>query len=148
MIFKEVELTDSVLEELIYLSQMWENENSCYGYVANDKSDIEGNRIFVAEDNAEIVAYLFGNKKQAENMRSIIPDSTEYFEVEELYVIPELRSKGIGKELFSFAETTLRKEQIEYIMLNTATKNHKAVLHFYIDIVGMDIWSSRLFKRI
>ena len=81
-------------------------------------------------------------------MRSIIPDSTEYFEVEELYVIPELRSKGIGKELFSFAETTLRKEQIEYIMLNTATKNHKAVLHFYIDIVGMDIWSSRLFKRI
>ena len=148
MIFKEVELTDSILEELIALSHMWENENSCYGYVANDKSDIEGNRIFVAEDNAEIVAYLFGNKKQAENMRSIIPDSTEYFEVEELYVIPELRSKGIGKELFGFAETTLIKEHIDYIMLNTATKNYNAVLHFYIDVVGMDLWSSRLFKRI
>jgi ribosomal protein S18 acetylase RimI-like enzyme len=148
MIFKEVELTDGVLEELIFLSQMWENENSCYGYIANDKSDIEGNQIYVAEDNGNIVAYLFGNKKRAENMQSIIPNGTDYFEIEELYVIPELRSKGIGKDLFNFVESTIKNEQIEYIMLNTATKNHKAVLHFYIDIVGMDIWSSRLFKRI
>jgi len=37
---------------------------------------------------------------------------------------------------------------MEFIMLSTATKNYKSILHFYIDELGMDFWNARLFKKI
>ena len=44
----ETDLTEEVLNELIRMSEDWEKENSCHGYRKNEKSDIEGNRIFLA----------------------------------------------------------------------------------------------------
>jgi hypothetical protein len=33
-------------------------------------------------------------------------------------------------------------------MLSTATKNWKAIFHFYLDELGMKFWSARLFKKV
>ena len=33
-------------------------------------------------------------------------------------------------------------------MLSTATKNWRAILHFYIDELDMRFWNARLFRRI
>ena len=44
----ETDLTEEVLDKLIRMSEDWEKENSCHGYRKNEKSDIEGNRIFLA----------------------------------------------------------------------------------------------------
>lgn len=142
----ETELNEKVMEDLIRLSVDWENENSCYGYRANTEDDIKDNRIFIAEDNGEIVGYLFGHNSRAERMSSIIPDGTAIFEVMEAYVIPERRSQGIGKALFSCMEEKVADE-VEYTFLSTATKNHKAILHFYIDEADMTFWSASLFKK-
>ena len=144
---REAALTDEIAETLIALSRDWANENSCHGYVANDRSDIEGMRIFLAEDGGRVVGYLFGKTYVSEKASSIKPQGSVCFEVEELYVIPAYRNRGIGGRLFSFAEEAAAGEA-EYIMLSTATKNWKAILHFYIDGAGMDFWSARLFKRI
>ena len=46
-----------------------------------------------------------------------------------------------------YAEDAVRGEA-EYVMLSTATKNWRAILHFYVDELGMDFWNARLFKRI
>ena len=75
-------------------------------------------------------------------------DGTLYFEIEELYVVPSHRSEGIGRSLFHFAEQAVKTTGIEFIMLSTATKNYKSILHFYIDELGMDFWSARLFKKL
>ena len=53
MIFKEVELTDKILSELIACSEAWEQENSCHGYRKNTEEDIKGNRIFLALEDAD-----------------------------------------------------------------------------------------------
>lgn len=74
--------------------------------------------------------------------------TSRFFEVEELYVKPELRSKGIGKQLFQYMEEKLKAENVELILLSTATKNYRAILHFYLDELGMEFWNARLFKRI
>lgn len=74
--------------------------------------------------------------------------ATPYFEIEELYVVPSCRNEGIGRALFLFAEQAVREAGIEFIMLSTATKNYKRILHFYIDELGMDFWSARLFKKL
>lgn len=143
----ETELTPKVLETLIRLSEDWEAEGSCWGYRKNEKADIEENRIFLAEKDKEIIGYLFGHKETSEQKTSFMPEGMVYFEVEELYVVPEYRSRGIGSRLFSFAEQEAAKDA-GYIMLSTATKNWKAILHFYLEEAGMEFWSARLFKKL
>ena len=147
MIIHEVTLDDEVLGQLIRFSENWAKENSCYGYRANDKTDIGGNRIFFAEDGDKVIGYLFGNIYRSEQMKSIMPEGTPYFEVEELYIVPERRSQGIGTQLFKYAEETVKSEA-EYMVLSTATKNWKAIFHFYLDELDMTFWSARLFKKI
>ena len=144
----ETELNEELLAILVRMSAEWEIENSTYGYRTNDRADIEGNRIFLAEQDGAIAGYLFGHEVKAERTSSIMTEGTEFFEIEELYVVPEHRGEGIGRELFAFAEQTVQHEGMEYLMLSTATKDWKRILHFYIDELGMDFWSARLFKKL
>lgn len=143
----EASLTEDVLAALISLSEDWAAENSCYGYRANRREDIQGNRIFLAREEGRIIGYLFGHPFRSENMRSIMPEGSACFEVEELYVVPARRSMGIGRALFEFASASVRSDA-DYITLSTATKNWQAVFHFYLDELGMSFWSARLFRRI
>ena len=149
MQIREITLTDAILQTLIDLSADWEAENSCHGYRKNELADIEGNRIFLAEEENEIIGYLFGHLEKSEKRTSFMEANTPYFEIEELYVRPTHRSQGIGQSLFRFAEDQIMKEgQADFLMLSTATKNWKAILHFYMDELNMDFWNARLFKRL
>lgn len=144
----EAQLNDELLARLISLSGDWEAEDSTYGYRKNERGDIEGNRIFLAEREGAFLGYLFGQAAEAERASSIMADGTPYFEIEELYVVPESRNKGVGRALFQFVEQKIKAENIRVIMLSTATKNYKSILHFYIDELGMDFWSASLFKKL
>ena len=125
----------------------WATRLVPYGYRKNTSADIEGNRIFIAEDRDKVIGYLFGHVEKAEKASSIMPDGTLFFEVEELYVKPMHRSKGIGGRLIEYVEKAVSAEA-EYILLSTATKNWIAIFHFYLDEIGMEFWSARLFKKI
>ena len=144
----EAELNDRLLERLVAMSADWEGENSSYGYYRNAREDIEGNQIFLAEQDGEILGYLFGRREKAERSSSVMEKGTAFFEIEELYVVPRHRSEGIGRALFQLAEQQAKAAGISFIVLGTATKNYKRILHFYIDELGMDFWSARLFKKI
>lgn len=139
---------DSLMDTLISMSGDWEAENSTYGYRKNGRGDLAGNRVFLAEKDGALLGYLLGHTQTAERAGSIMADGTPFFEIEELYVVPRHRSAGVGRALFRFAEERLRGEGIGYLMLSTATKDHRRILHFYIDELGMEFWSARLFKRI
>ena len=76
MMIHEVNLNEEVLDQLIRFSEDWAAEDSCYGYRPNEKSDIEGNRIFFAEDGNTVIGYLFGKVCQSEQMKSIMPEGT------------------------------------------------------------------------
>ena len=64
-----------------------------------------------------------------------------------LYVRPDRRSRGIGEALFRHAEDAVRSEA-DFMVLSTATKNWKAIFHFYLDELDMRFWSARLYKKI
>ena len=145
MKYYEAEPTPEILEKLIRLSAQWAAEQNCYGYYPNTEADIAGKRIFLAEDEDGIEAYLLGEVETAKNMKSIMPEGTLYFEAED--VVPEKRSQGIGEALFRFVEETVKKD-VQFIMLSTASKNSKAILHFYLDELDMQFWSARLFKKV
>ena len=97
-------------EELIALSADWAAENSSHGYRRNGIEDLEGNRVFLAEEKGEIAGYLFGKLEKAKQASSVMPEGTACFEVEELYVKPACRSQGVGSALFRYAEEAVRGE--------------------------------------
>ena len=148
MDYKEIVPNQNDINRLIELSQAWAAENSCYGYVANEADEFNGKRIFVAEDDTGIVGYLFGHAAKAKNMHSLMPAGTPYFEIDELYVLPALRSRGVGKGLFAFAENRLVRDGVPFLVLTTATKDHASVMRFYTEKAGMTPWSATLFKKI
>jgi len=139
---------EAALRDILALSEAWERENSCYGYRKSEKGDIEGRRIFTAEREGKTVGYLFGRKEYLKNTSSVAPDGTEYFEIEEIYVVAEYRSMGIGRALYEFLEERLKEEGTDYIFLSTATKDWRKIFHFYIEELGMEFWSARLFKKL
>lgn len=146
MKIKEVALNDEILEQLISLSKQWEKEDSCYGYSQNSIDDIKSNRIFVVIDD-DIIAYLFGHKEKAKNKTTIYQENDEYFVVEEIFVKKEYRNQGIGTKLFKYVENII-KDDINLIVLSTAAINYRAILHFYIEEVGMEFWYATLFKKV
>lgn len=143
----EAEWTEELISELIRFSADWEREKSCWGYRKNTWEDLKEERVFLATENDMILGYLLGHAETEQRGCSVYPVGTRLFEVSELYVIPSERSKGIGKELMRAAEKAA-SEQADVMVLSTATKNAKAILHFYLDEVGMELYSARLFKRL
>ena len=144
---EKAELNNSVLNRLIQLSQEWETENSCFGYCANSKEDIEGKDVFTACCKDEIIGYLFGSCKELEERITPLEKGIKCFELDEIYVEKEFRSKGVGKALFEYAEEYFRGTA-DCIILSTAAKNCKSILHFYIENAGMTFLSAKLFKRL
>ena len=45
-------------------------------------------------------------------------------------------------------EKELKKKGQKMMVLSTATKNWKAIMHFYIDEIDMNFWSARLYKHL
>ena len=139
------EAKQSDIKRLLELSLMWEKEDSCYGYRANMEDDFQDCYILAAYDN-ELIAYVFGKEEIQDKQTSVIDKNMHYFEIEELYVHPSYRSRGIGKQLMESLEKELKKKGLDLMALSTATKNGRAIMHFYIDEVGMNFWSARLYK--
>lgn len=147
MVIKEVPLTDGIARQLIAFSEDWEKENICRGYRKNDFSDMKGKRVFLATEGNEIYGYLFGHTETAEKDTSVYKAGSKCFEIDELYVKPQFRKCGIGKRLFRFVEKEVSSDA-DVIRLNAVTKNFNAILHFYIDELGMEFWSATLFKTL
>lgn len=141
-------LADELTAQLIACSADWEAENSCFGYRKNEIDDLLGRRVFIAEADGALIGYLFGLTERTKQDTSVAPADTPYFELEELYVVPRWRGCGVGRALFQMAEEAACAEGLPLLMLGTATKNWRAILHFYLDELGMEFWSARLFKRL
>ena len=141
------EAKQSDIKRLLELSLMWEKEDSCYGYRANTEDDLRDRYILAAYDD-ELIAYIFGKEEIQDKQTSVIDKNMHYFEIEELYVHPSYRTRGIGKQLMESLEKELKKKGLELMVLSTATKNWRAIMHFYVDEVGMNFWSARLYKRL
>lgn len=137
-------LDEATINELIILSQKWVDEDCSYGMVVNTTEDIE-EPLCVALENDKIVGYIFGHYYTTEKKTSYIDVGCKCFTVDELYVIPEYRSQGIGKELFKRLEEKV-KDSCAYITLSTSTKNYRKILHFYVEELDMNFHSAFLIK--
>lgn len=140
--------TDEDIPEIHQMSTAWEQESNCRGYTRNSEEYLHRQTIYLAEINDIIVGYVFGQTKTAGGMSAAISDGSVYYEIEDLYVAPEYRSRGIGKTLVKYLENQLKLQSVNKLFLNTATNDYKKILHFYVEEIGMTFWSATLFKEL
>ena len=133
------------IPELIRLSRCWAEEGCSHGIVPNTEEDLK-EPLYTARDERNLVGYIFGHFYTAEKRTSYIEPDSRCFEVDEFYVLPEYRSRGIGRQLFSAIEAEVM-QSAEYITLATSTKDYQKILHFYTETAGMDFHSAFLIKK-
>ncbi len=146
-----ISLTRADIDELpviCELSKVWASEEITRGYAANVPDDLKDSRCFLARDGDALIGYAIGSSRVASGMGAAIPDGEGYFEIDELYVAPEMRGRGCGREIFRRIEEMVRSEGVKYLCLSTATKDSRRILDFYIDKLGMTFWSAQLFKEL
>lgn len=138
------QLDEKTASRLIELSKKWQEEDCSYGIVANTEDDIK-TPLCVALDRDEIIGYIFGHYYIAEYKTSYIEIGRKCFSIDELYVLPEYRNQGVGKELFKRLEQEV-ETSCAYITLSTSTKDYKKILHFYAEELNMNFHSAFLIK--
>lgn len=148
MEIKEIKPSKEEIDELINLSVLWEKEDITFGYRKNDINDIIDKRVFVAKESNKIIGYIFAKEGIAKNHGSIMPDGELYFGIEEIYVIKEKRSYGIGHQLMDYVKNVAKKEKYEYIFLTTSTKDSNKILDFYINKCDMTFYCAHLVEKI
>ena len=132
-------------EQLIELSKIWMEEDITNGLVPNELSDLK-EPCYVAFDGDKIVGYTFGHFYNADKKINTIKEGDKCFEIDEIYVLKEYRSQGIGRKLFQAIEEEVHKG-VEFITLPTSTKDYKKILSFYVEMMDMTFHSAFLYKK-
>ena len=132
-------------DQLIELSKIWCEEDITNGLVPNVLSDLK-EPCYAAFDGDKIVGYTFGHFYNADKKINTIKEGDKCFEIDEIYVLKEYRSQGIGRKLFQAIEEEVHKE-VEFITLPTSTKDYKKILNFYVEMMDMTFHSAFLYKK-
>ena len=138
--------TGDTAKQLIELSILWAEEDCCYGIIANEEADLS-DPLVVALDGDRIVGYCFGHYYRQEKSTSAIPAGSNCFGLDELYVLPDYRDRGIGRVLYTQLENAV-SGNCAYLTLTTSTKNYKAILKLYVEELGMCFHNAFLFKSL
>ena len=141
---KETTLNDEIIDKLIELSRKWYEEDITYGYKVNELSDLIDKKIFIINEESDIIGYLTGHYYLSETMNFLIDNGTNCFEVDEFYIQKDKRNKGLGSKLFKYMEDNV---DADCISLSSANKNYVSLLHLYVDELEMKPHSIRLFKK-
>ena len=139
-------LDEDTVHQLIELSRCWVEEECCWGMIPNEREDLQ-EPLAVALDGDRIAGYAFGHFYTQEKRTSYIEPGCRCFAVDELYVLPQYRSMGIGRALFQMIEREAAKNS-SFLTLTTSTKNYKSILELYIEELGMNFHSAFLIKNL
>ena len=134
------------LPQLLALSRDWAEEKTCPAYYANEEADFLDKDIYIALEGGKIVAYAYGEIKELTEATSYNQIGENAFNLEELYVVPAWRNRGVGKELYRFLEEQIR-EQVDVIGVTAVSYQYEKLLRLYIDELGFDFKYAQLAKR-
>lgn len=139
-------------EELPLVAAMSENfaaEGCCNGIVADTVEDLAiFDEIYVAEEDGKLLGYAYGKAETVKRKRWFIFPGNKNFYVEIIYVKPEYRSLGLGRNLYQKLEDRARELGCQTVEVIAVSKSYQKLLHFYIDELGMDFFSAHLMKKL
>jgi len=149
MVIREATAAD--LSRVRALEVNWQNEGVTLGFQAASESDLLAlvdECFFVAEYAGMIVAFVAGRIKTEDGTNgAVVPITQRYLELEDLYVLPQHRSTGIGGALVQAAVDWAKSKNVRYSLVYSSTKDTERILAFYRSC-GFQSWFVRLFREL
>ena len=125
------------------------SEGAIWGY-GSDSAEVWKNRdldwLFVAIDGCESVGFIYCVERLYEG-ECVFPKGSRILEIVELYVRPESRHSGIGRQLVKTAQSKAEAAGFSHIRLYSAAKRFDDILTFYRDC-GFTPWYLEMVKPI
>ena len=134
------------MKEISRLTEVFAKENCCNNIIADNEDYLIEKKILIALEGEQIIGYVYGSFEEEKTLRSYAKPHDKYFELEEIYVLPQYRNNHVGQTLFCEIEKYATNEGAKTLRLNAVSKNYKSLLRFYIEILGMDFISAYLVK--
>lgn len=129
------------------LSRQWVRENNAWGLVPTPTAFLHerlGSCFLVAEAPGRLLGYAFG-QIHLNDERSVFPASVRIFELEELYVVPNERRRGIGGALLDGVLAAARVQGVRHFLVYSAARPIDPVIQFYRSR-GFAPWSVQMFR--
>ena len=120
-----------------------------YGFVTEGREQIEdalGPYLLVAEVGGEVVGFVSGSVHVSED-KAVIPKGAGYFEIENLYVLPEYRGQSIGSGLITRVLAAAKEQGVGYALIYSAAKDIHSVLRFY-ERHDFQSWYVQMFREL
>ena len=112
--------------------------NPGYGEVYTEdmlkKIKERGGKVFVAEDNENIIGFVAGVMDEQSELDKLGHKTMKYGDVLDLFVEEEFRGTGIGKELMAQMENYFRSQNCKAVMIGVFGPNEKA--HKFYEQLG------------
>ena len=118
-------LNPKKIGEVVSLSKKWENEAITHGLVAGSADSFKQLLIWTCTYND-----------------CVIDDAAGTYGPVSAVVTVDVPSPEIA-----YVEQEVKKQNIEYLLLSSATKDYQKVLDFYTRM-GMDVWTLMFYKKL
>ena len=121
------------VDEVARLQARWAKEDITYGQTPALPQEIAGKLgpfFYVALSDSRITGFVYGSERVSEGL-AVIPEGKRYLEIDELYVQPEFRNRGLGGTLMETLVRAARDRGIERFKVYSAAKEFDRILAFY-----------------
>ncbi len=132
-----------------HLQVQWAHEDITYGFVPASEEQIRAafqGYFLVAELEGTVVGFVTASERMSDGL-AVIPEGTKYFEIDDIYVIPDHRSRGIGSLLLERVKERAKRDGFTHLHVFSGTKDLHQILQFY-ERDGFRGWSVQLYQSI
>lgn len=131
------------------LQGRWFEEGSVYGFTPDDAEQVEaalGTYFLAAEVCGEVIGFISGAAHVSEGT-AVVAAGESYLEIDNLYVEPEFRGRGVGGELVDRLLAQAREHGLTHAVLYSAAKEIHSVLKFY-ERHKFQSWYVQMFQKL
>ena len=139
--------TQDDLAEVAALFERWEQEGAVWGLRAEPVERLRErlSEFFLVAREGGCVAGFAIAKLDTERF-CIFPDGKPYIEIEDVYVAPEFRSKGVGTALLESLIAAGSAKRVAGFHIYSASKHPARSMTFY-ERFGFRTWAFQMFRK-
>ncbi len=131
---------------IVGLEARWLAEDSTIGMLPVSAADVRawlGPFCWVAERAGEIVGFAYATVDRSEGL-AVIPSGERYLRLEELYVLPDHRHRGVGSQLVHRVLAEAALQGIRRGRVYSSSRDWRRIIDFY-EHHGFHMWGIEMF---